>query len=210
MYKANKNIVIIDYHIGNTGTIANMIKKIGFNCVVSNDIEIIKKANKIILPGVGSFDQAMSNLEELNLISILNDLVLIKKVDILGICLGMQIMLEGSEEGSYSGFGWIKGQSKRIDFQKDDMQVSVPHMGWSEIYPKNERSLFLQVTEDPYFYFLHSYYVNCKEEKDIMSTSFYENEFTSSIIKGNIYGVQFHPERSHKSGMLLLKEFIER
>ena len=210
MLKNNKTIVIVDYGVGNTGTILNMVRKIGFNCLISNDITVLMSADKIILPGVGSFDQAMSNLETLNLIVPLNHIALTKKTDILGICLGMQIMLNCSDEGSIDGFGWIKGEVKRIDFLDGSRSVRLPHMGWSSVHSKHENSIIRPCSEEAYFYFLHSYHVMCESSKNIMGTSFYGSEFTSAIVHQNLYGVQFHPERSHRAGMSLLKDFIER
>ena len=199
-------ITIIDYGMGNLGSIKNMLKKIGAESQITSDREIIDKAKKIILPGVGAFDRAMKNLKELDLIDVLNQKVLTDKVPTLGICLGMQLLANGSEEGNSSGLGWIDGAVLKFDIDKT---LKVPHMGWNRVNPKQENDLFENMYQEPRFYFVHTYYFKCNNIDDILTTTNYGGEFTSSVNKENIYGVQFHPEKSHKFGMKLLENFAK-
>lgn len=198
-------ITIIDYGMGNIGSIANMIKKIGYESIITSDIEEIKKAKKLILPGVGSFDNGMKNLKEMGLTEILNQKVLLEKIPILGICLGMQLMTKGSEEGVLDGLGWVDAETKR--FESDTLKV--PHMGWNTINHQRKSKLFDELESEKRYYFVHSYYVRSNNEKEILTTTNYGFDFVSAFEKENIIGVQFHPEKSHKFGMWLIKNFIE-
>lgn len=200
-------IIIIDYGLGNLGSIKNMLKKIGVASEITNDLSKIKLANKLILPGVGSFDDGMSNLMKFNLLNILNDKVLIDKVPILGICLGMQLMLNSSDEGLSTGLNWINGKSKKFPDTYKDNKLIVPHMGWNDVSVTKKNKLFTQDILDYRFYFVHSYYVQLDSNNDIIGQTTYGLDFTSSFNCENIYGVQFHPEKSHKFGMNLLKNF---
>jgi glutamine amidotransferase len=199
-------IVIIDYGMGNLGSIANMIKKVGAKSIITSDLEEIKRADKLILPGVGSFNNGMRELKELGLIDTLNTKVLEDKTPILGICLGMQLMTQSSEEGELDGLGWIEAESKRFVSKS----LKVPHMGWNIIYNQKESKLFTPTDDEERFYFVHSYYVSCNNREDILTTTSYGHNFVSSFEKENIVGVQFHPEKSHKFGMRLFKNFVER
>lgn len=202
-------IVIVDYKMGNLGSVSNIISKIGYTSVISSDIEVISNATKIILPGVGSFEKAMSNLEELNLIEVLNHKVLVEKTPLLGICLGMQLLTNSSEEGNVKGLGWI--DAKTIKFELSDFpQLKIPHMGWNDTNFNSSHFLSEEYHEDPRFYFVHSYHVVCEKDDNILTTTFFGKEFTSGIVNENIMGVQFHPEKSHKFGMQLIKNFIEK
>jgi glutamine amidotransferase len=201
-------ITIIDYKTGNLGSIQNILKKIGEDSVITSDKEVIARASKIILPGVGAFDTGMRNLAELNLKDILNEKVLAEKTPILGICLGMQLLSKGSQEGLLPGLGWIDAETVRFNFS-DTLEYKIPHMGWNFIQQQKESSLFTDMYPDARFYFVHSYYFEAHDNSDILSSTNYEIEFTSSVEKGNIIGVQFHPEKSHKFGMRLLKNFVE-
>ena len=201
-----KMIVVINYGMGNLGSIENMIKKIGYKCIITSDLEDIKNANKLILPGVGSFDSGMKNLKELGFIEVLNQKVIIDKIPILGICLGMQLMAKNSEEGTSDGLGWVDAVSKK--FISDTLKV--PHMGWNIINHQKKSKLFDEYESEKRFYFVHSYYVNCNQKGDILTTTNYGKDFTSSFEKENVIGVQFHPEKSHNFGMKLLKNFIEK
>ena len=201
-------ITIIDYKSGNLGSIQNILKRIGEESIISSDKEVIAKAKKIILPGVGSFDTGMRNLTDLDLIASLNHKVIIEKVPILGICLGMQLLCNCSEEGTLPGLGWVNGETKRFMFVNTS-EYKIPHMGWNFIKVLKKSNLFIDLPEDSRFYFVHSFFFEAKEKKDILSSTTYENEFTSAIEKGNILGVQFHPEKSHKYGMKLLKNFVD-
>ncbi|WP_026807997.1 imidazole glycerol phosphate synthase subunit HisH [Aliarcobacter lanthieri] len=198
-------IVVIDYGMGNLGSIANMIKKVGYKCLITSDLEEIKKANKLVLPGVGSFDNGMINLERLGIVEVLNQKVLVEKTPILGICLGMQLMTKNSEEGTLPGLGWIDASTKK--FMSDNFKI--PHMGWNIIKHKKESKIFDDLNNEKRFYFVHSYFVNCNDENDVLTYTNYIQEFVSSFEKDNIIGVQFHPEKSHKFGMCLIKNFVE-
>ncbi|MBI59949.1 imidazole glycerol phosphate synthase subunit HisH [bacterium] len=198
-------IIIIDYGMGNVGSISNMLKKLGCQSVISSDLEMIKLATKIILPGVGSFDNGIKNIINYGLLDVLNQKVMIEKIPILGICLGMQLMLKNSEEGTQNGLDWIDGVSKRFT----EKSLRVPHMGWNQIYHSKESRMFSEYESEKRYYFVHSYYVDLKDSNDILTTTNYGHEFTSSFEKGNIIGCQFHPEKSHNYGMSFLRNFLE-
>jgi len=201
-------ITIIDYKTGNLGSIQNILKKIGEDSVITSDKDEIDQASKLILPGVGTFDTGMKNLRALDLIDVLNKKVLVEKTPVLGICLGMQLLSSGSEEGSLSGLGWIDALTFRFQF-KDTMEYKIPHMGWNFIKPMKNSRLFDNMYPDARFYFVHSYFIRANDKDDILASTDYEIEFTSAVEKGNILGVQFHPEKSHKFGMKLLKNFVD-
>ncbi|HEY5469199.1 MAG TPA: imidazole glycerol phosphate synthase subunit HisH [Bacteroidales bacterium] len=201
-------ITIIDYKTGNLGSIQNILKKIGEQSIITSDKKDIAAASKIILPGVGAFDTGMKNLVELDLVDILNKKVLEEKTPVLGICLGMQLLSKGSEEGSFKGLGWIDAETIRFRFI-DTLEYKIPHMGWNFTVQRKESKLFSGMFPEPRFYFVHSYYFKANDEGDILTSTSYESEFTSAIEKGNILGVQFHPEKSHKFGMKLLKNFVD-
>jgi glutamine amidotransferase len=202
-------IVIVDYKMGNLGSISNIIKKIGHSSIISSDIETIKKAKKIILPGVGSFDKAMENLKELNLIEILNEKALVEKVPFLGICLGMQLLTKHSEEGNVAGLGWIDAEVKKFELS-DFPTLKIPHMGWNEVEISSQNPLCDELYENARFYFVHSFYVACYKKENILMRTQFGRPFDSAIHNNNIMGVQFHPEKSHKFGMKLFKNFIEK
>jgi glutamine amidotransferase len=202
------NIVIIDYGMGNPLSIKNMLLKIGIESEISCDVNILNLADKLILPGVGHFTSGIKNIKEKNLFNLLNFLVLEKKVPILGICLGMQLMTRKSDESDLPGFGWIEASTNKFDFE--DKSIKVPHMGWTDTQFKNsiiQENLFEE--NPPRFYFVHSYYVQCDNLNDIQCESEYGIKFTSGFVKGNIMGVQFHPEKSHIFGQSFLNQFIE-
>lgn len=202
-------IVIIDYNMGNLGSIKNMIRKIGSDAIISSNSNDILNADKLILPGVGAFDNGMKNLDDTGLISILTRKVIVDRTPILGICLGMQLFTEKSEEGALQGLGWINGYTKKFDFLELNTDYKIPHMGWNDTKTVKESLLFSSMHEDPRFYFVHSYHIVCNESSDILTTTDYGYEFTSAIEKNNIYGTQFHPEKSHKYGMKIIKNFVE-
>jgi len=201
-------ITIIDYGMGNLGSIINMIKRIGYSSEVTFDISQIQAASKIILPGVGHYDKAMQNIASLGLKEIILKKALIDKTPMLGICLGMQIMGNQSEEGIEKGLGLIDADFKKFSFSSDS-KLKIPHMGWNTIETNKESSLFKNMPVASRFYFVHSFHAVCNNESDILTTTHYGYNFTSSFAKGNINGVQFHPEKSHQFGMQLLKNFIE-
>jgi imidazole glycerol-phosphate synthase subunit HisH len=202
-------IVIVDYKMGNLGSIANMLKRVGYSAVITSISSKIKEATKLILPGVGKFDKAMENLQKLDLVTTLRQKVIEEKCPVLGICLGMQILAKKSEEGSLAGLGWVNGEVKRFEFY-ENVKMKVPHMGWNIVKQKKEHPLFNDMFVGQRFYFVHSYHLVCKNVEDILSTTEYGYQFTSSVAKANIMGVQFHPEKSHKFGMKLLANFVEK
>lgn len=194
-------ITIVDYGMGNLGAIHNMIRKVGGTSIITDDPEKISNATKLILPGVGSYDEAIKNLRNKGFIELLN-----KKAEegipILGICLGCQLLTESSEEGQLPGLGWIKGNTVRFP----NSNLKVPHMGWN--YIKTRKSQLLEGLPEPSrFYFAHSYYIQCQEDS-IIAECDYGTVFAAGIQKGNIYGLQFHPEKSHNYGMIVMKNFV--
>jgi imidazole glycerol-phosphate synthase subunit HisH len=200
-------IVIVDYKAGNPASVKNMIKKIGYNSEISNDPDLINKSEKIIIPGVGRFDYGISNLRELCLTSVLNYKALEEKIPILGICLGFQLMTRRSEEGTESGLGWLDADT--LKFPSDNQEYKVPHMGWNSVEFSKESVLFKNFADEARFYFVHSYIVKADRKTDIIGSTTYGSLFTSAMQKGNIFGVQFHPEKSHKYGMQLLTNFLQ-
>ena len=199
-------IAIIDYKIGNLGSIKNMLLKIGVESIISNNPSEIVSADKIILPGVGSYDEGMIKLKESGLIPVLDKMVKENKKPILGICLGMQLMTKKSEEGSLPGLGWIDADVVKFDLE--DKSFKVPHMGWNYVNPVKENNL-IQTEENARFYFVHSYYVKCNKSEDILAKSHHRIEFVSAFQSDNIIGIQAHPEKSHKYGLSFLKKFTD-
>ncbi|MBS3918869.1 MAG: imidazole glycerol phosphate synthase subunit HisH [Deltaproteobacteria bacterium] len=202
-------IVVIDYGLGNLGSIMNMLKKIGAEGTISSEVLDIEGAEKLILPGVGNFDQGMRNLSTLGLLPILEEKVIRKKTSILGICLGMQLFARKSEEGNSRGLEWIDAEVVRFKFDERERHIKIPHMGWNLVNICQKNSLFEEMHPESRFYFVHSYHVVCKNEGDILTKTFHGYEFASAVRKENIYGAQFHPEKSHKFGMKLLRNFVE-
>ena len=201
-------IVIVDYGMGNLGSIVNMLKKVGAEATITSDKSVIERARKLILPGVGAFDNGMKNLNRLDLLTLLNRKALEERIPVLGVCLGMQLLTKGSEEGDLPGLGWIDAETVKFRFDTANSSLKIPHMGWNSIKVKNHRALFEEMNDELRFYFVHSYYVRCNEESDILATTHYGHEFTSSVMRDNIMGTQFHPEKSHKFGMKVFKNFI--
>ncbi len=200
-------IVIVNYGLGNLGSIKNMFKKIGAECLITSDYKEILNADRLILPGVGNFGKGMYELENKGIKDLLNQRVLIDKIPILGICLGMQLMTDESEEFDVKGLGWI--QSKTLKYQFDDVSMKVPHMGWNSVNVINENKLIEKSDEEIRYYFVHSYYVKVSDERHSIAKTNYGISFDSAFNKDNIYGVQFHPEKSHKYGMNLLRNFLK-
>ena len=201
--------VIVDYKMGNLGSISNIIKKVGHSSTITSDPEAIKDAERIILPGVGAFDKAMQYLDQLHLIDILNKKALIDKIPVLGICLGMQLIGRKSEEGSVNGLGWIDADVVKFNFNNKD-ELKIPHMGWNEVTLHSKHPVFDEIEENPRYYFVHSYHAICDKVENELTNTSYGYKFASAIVKDNIIGVQFHPEKSHKFGMKLMKNFIEK
>lgn len=199
-------ITIVDYGMGNLGSLSNMFKRIGVESEVTSDHEKLLAATKILLPGVGAFDAAMERINGGGFREILDKKALQDKIPILGVCLGMQLLTNSSEEGKLAGLGWIPATTTRFTFEKNS-KLKVPHMGWNLIYEKNASSLTSDLPAEPRFYFVHSYFVKAENEKHVLATTIHGVEFNSIIQKDNIFGAQFHPEKSHKFGMKLLENF---
>ena len=198
-------ITVIDYGMGNLGSVINMLKKIGVASKITSDLEEIKTATKLLLPGVGSFDKAMQRINDSGIKEVLDYKALKEETPVLGICLGMQLLTNNSEEGIEKGLGYINASTKKFSFQ--DKKMKVPHMGWNLVEKSTSSLLTTNFVEESRFYFVHSYYVEVeKQENSILKTT-YGLEFDSAIQHKNIYGAQFHPEKSHKFGMKLLKNF---
>jgi imidazole glycerol-phosphate synthase subunit HisH len=201
-------VTIIDYGVGNLGSIQNMLKKIGVDALVSANLKDIESATKLILPGVGSFDYGMQQLAKRDFISTLNQKVLINKTPILGVCLGAQLFTKSSEEGSLEGLGWFDAEAVKFKFDTSH-KLKIPNMGWQDVSIKNNSKLTLNLPKDARYYFVHSYHLECKYHADVILTSNHGYDFPCGIERDNIVGVQFHPEKSHKFGMALLKNFVE-
>ena len=198
-------ISIVDCGISNLGSIQTMLKKIDVESVVVSTPDELEHATKIILPGVGSFDQGMTALNESGLSESIK-MKIDSSIPILGICLGMHLLSNRSEEGLLEGLGIFDAECKRIN-TPEETNLKVPHMGWNTIHQRKKSLILSNLDEDSLFYFVHSYHVECNNESDILATSHYGIEFVSMIQHGNIYGVQFHPEKSHSFGISLLREF---
>jgi glutamine amidotransferase len=203
-------IAIVNYGVGNLGSIFNMLKKVGCtDTVITSREDEIRAADKIILPGVGSFDAGMDKINGSGLLGVLNEVVLVEKKPLLGICLGMQLLTKGSEEGQSAGIGWIDAHTCRFRFEGENAGLKVPHMGWNEVRPLKEGRLISDIGDPARFYFVHSYYVKCADPADALMSCHYGIDFTCAVQHENIMGVQFHPEKSHKFGMRLLKNFAD-
>ena len=200
-------IAIIDYQMGNVGSIVNMLKRVGASAVITADPEQIIAADKLILPGVGAFDKGMSRLRSSGLIPVLNEKVLVQKTPILGICLGMQLLGTSSEEGSETGLGWINARNVRFRFDGKNANLKIPHMGWNSVRPVQRETLFHDLEEDHGFYFVHSYHLVCERNEDVLAWAHYGYDFPAAVESDNIAGTQFHPEKSHKHGMRVLRSF---
>ena len=203
-------IVIVDYGVGNLGSIINMLKKAGAKAIASSQPDALQQAEKLILPGVGAFDAGMQKLNERGLVPLLNYLALEKKVPFLGLCLGLQLMTKSSEEGQLEGLGWLDAETRRFKFGADQSHLKVPHMGWNTIEIRRSHPLLADLEPDSRFYFVHSFYIQCREAEAVLAETDYGGFFHSIIARDNIMGAQFHPEKSHKYGLRLLKNFAER
>lgn len=204
----SKEITIIDYQMGNVFSVEKLIKRLGYQVVVTSEMDAVKNADKLILPGVGHFQKAMKILHSAGLVDSLNEAVLIKKTPILGICLGMQLLAKKSEEGNAQGLGWIDGEIVKFNI-KNNLKYKVPHTGWNNAVARKESKLMKNIHSDAEFYFVHSYHFANGNDEDTLTETNYEETFVSSIEKENIFGVQFHPEKSHDAGVQLLKNFID-
>lgn len=191
--------------MGNLGSIQNMLKKIGIESKIISKPNELEEATKIILPGVGAFDTGIRNLNNGGWIEILNKRVLNDKIPVLGICLGMQLMCNSSEEGELKGLGWIDAEVKKFSFS--DTSFKIPHMGWNSVTINKNSDVFIDDFNERRYYFVHSFYVISHKTENILTSTKFGIEFTSAFQKENIIGVQFHPEKSHKFGLSFLKNF---
>ncbi len=200
-------IGIIDYNMGNLASVQNAFAKLGSETVVESNPQNFAKYDKLILPGVGAFGDAMQHLREREMIEAIKAFGVSGK-PMLGICLGMQLLFESSEEfGSHAGLGLIKGSVIHFDSSKFEEKLKVPHMGWNRMFTK-EHPLFKGLDDEHYLYFVHTYHVHCADEGDIIGETYYGYKFTSAVAHGNIMGIQPHPEKSHKNGLKILQNFI--
>jgi len=202
-------ITIIDYGLGNIRAFQNVYEKLSIPVIVARVPEEVEKASKIILPGVGSFDYAMSQLNKSGMRGVLEKRVLYDKIPVIGICVGMQMLADSSEEGKESGLGWVKGNVCKFDPNLIPFKSRLPHMGWNTVVPKENVSLFNGIENYARFYFLHSYYFECNEKSQIISKTDYGITYASAVNKENVFGIQFHPEKSHYNGIRLLNNFAK-
>lgn len=202
-------IAIIDYGSGNVGAIANIYKQLKVPHVVTGELSELEKAERYILPGVGAFDTTMNYFKKSGMVDLLNEQVLERRKEVLGICVGMQILAESSDEGELSGLGWIKGRVRKIDTSKLPAAPRLPHMGWNTVTKRPGARLFEGVDAAQGFYFLHSYYVDPSEQDDIAATVEYGGNITCAVARGNVFGMQFHPEKSHANGVAVFRNFAE-
>mgnify|MGYP005845250055 CR=1 FL=1 len=202
-------IVIIDYGAGNLKSIKNMLRKAGHTeVIISNQQDEITNADKLILPGVGHFDYGMNKLHESKLIPSLTHQVMKQKIPILGICLGAQLMTQGSDEGEEKGLGWVNGKTVAFDKNKLSKQYKIPHMGWNEVNSQKDAKLFQNMPQPSRFYFVHSYHLYMYNQEDVWLTTHYGYTFCAAYQHENIFACQFHPEKSHKFGLQLIKNFV--
>jgi glutamine amidotransferase len=199
-------ITIVDYGMGNVGSLINIFKKVGVDSHATSSPDELRKASKIVLPGVGAFDAGMRNLRASGLINALEDRVRRDSIPLLGVCLGMQLLGRRSEEGSLEGLGWISAESKRF-VTSPDMPIKVPHMGWAYTSATRPAQLLSGMPPNPRFYFVHSYHVVCDDPSDVIAEAEHGSMFCAAVNRGNIWGVQFHPEKSHSFGMQLCRNF---
>ena len=204
-------IAVLDYGMGNSASIFNMIRKAGGEARICTSPESLESASAILLPGVGAFDNGITKLKESGFLAVLENKVLNEKKPFLGICLGMQLLFEKSEEGNLPGLGWLKGKVTKFDFSSLDSPkpLKVPHMGWNLVRPHNYHDLYAGLENEARFYFVHSFHVNCDNQSDIIATANYGYEFTCSVRHDNIWGAQFHPEKSHRFGIQFFKNFLK-
>lgn len=202
-------ITIVDYGLGNIRAFSNMYKRMNIETDIATNAAALSGARRIVLPGVGAFDRAMELLQASGMREALDELVLGHKVPVLGICVGMQILAEGSDEGQLSGLSWIPGRVKAFRSAPGWPGLPLPHMGWNDVKTTGAIPLFEGLRDDARFYFLHSFYLECAQPSKVAATASYGLDFGCAVNSGNVYGVQFHPEKSHHWGARLLKNFAE-
>ncbi len=201
------NLVVVDAGIGNLGAIPNMLKRIGVAARITNRADEIAEADRLILPGVGAFDAAMRTLNDLGIVETLRAKALVERIPVLGVCLGMQLLFRGSEEGDIPGLGWINGDVVRFRLDSADRSVRIPHMGWNYASATNGAALLAGFEQSPRFYFAHSYHVECDDPADVAGWTTYGYRFASVVQHENIGGIQFHPEKSHRFGLEFLRSW---
>jgi len=201
-------ISIINYGLGNLKAIQNVYSRLGIKSNFVSTIEELSRATKLILPGVGSFDYAIDKLNKSGMLDCLNNLVIEKEIPILGICVGFQMMTKSSEEGKLEGLGWLNARVKKFDITNNESML-LPHMGWNDVEVSQNSPLFINLEHFSKFYFLHSYYIKSNIEQQIIAYSNYGGKFACALNKNNIFGVQFHPEKSHHFGIKLLENFAK-
>lgn len=202
-------ITIVDYGLGNIHAFANIYKRLDIPVRVASDAASLAGSERLILPGVGAFDWSMERLQQSGMRETLDRLVLHDKRPVIGICVGMQMMARRSDEGSGSGLGWLDAEVRLFDEQRFSGPTHLPHMGWNDVLPRAGEALFAGLEQDARFYFLHSYYFEAHDAADVAATSDYGGPFCCAVRRGNVMGVQFHPEKSHQWGIRLLKNFAE-
>ncbi len=202
-------ITLINYGLGNIQAFVNIYKRLNTPTRIATSADELAEAEKIILPGVGAFDWAMTRLNESGMRERLDELVLSEGCPVLGVCVGMQMMAKRSDEGNLAGLGWIDAEVRRFEDSRLTRETHLPHMGWNDVFPRQTKCLFRNLEKDARFYFLHSYYFVPGHERDVLAETDYNGRYASSVRSKNIFGVQFHPEKSHFWGIQLLKNFAE-
>lgn len=198
---------IVDYGSGNIHAIANIYKRLNINHIITGDTHVLKNATHLLLPGVGAFDETMKILYSSGLKNFLDEMVLEKQKPVMGICVGMQLLAEGSEEGDLEGFGWIKGFVKKFDANLLEEKPHLPHLGWNTVELNKPHPIFNNIDYKKGFYFLHSYYFDCSDNNDIIGSTNYGITYASSVNHKNVFGMQFHPEKSHQNGLNVFSNF---
>lgn len=202
-------IAIVDYGLGNINAFANIYKRLNIPVTIASAPDELRSAERIILPGVGAFDWAMTRLNESGMREVLEELVIGKGKPVLGICVGMQMMAKRSDEGVLAGLGWIDAEVKKFDHALFTQKTHLPHMGWNDVLPQGDEALFRNLGSGARFYFLHSYYFVPHNQDNVLAVTDYNGLYASSVRSGKVFGVQFHPEKSHQWGIQLLKNFAE-
>ena len=202
-------ITIIDYGVGNVFAFQNVFNRLNIPSKIAKSVDDLISASKLILPGVGHFDYAMSQLNKSGMRDRLDELVLIEKIPVIGICVGMQMMAHKSDEGTLDGLCWIDACVKKFDEATINHHTKLPHMGWNDVIPIKNHPLYKGLEQEAIFYFLHSFYFKCSNQKNSISKTDYGINFSSSVQQDNVYGIQFHPEKSHSYGERLLENFAK-
>lgn len=202
-------ITIIDYGVGNVLAFVNVYNRLNVPVTVAKSADNLRNASRLILPGVGSFDHAMQQFDQSGMRQLVEQLVMHDKLPIIGICVGMQMLAKSSDEGNLPGLGWIDGTVKKFDLSVMPPDTNLPHMGWNDVAPVAEGGLFKGMEKDSRFYFLHSFYFECHQQSNVLAVSDYGGNFSCAVRQDNVFGVQFHPEKSHHFGSQLLKNFSE-